>query len=58
MGGTADERGMRPWRIKLAVVVLMAQIAVAATLLWQRNVVQEGWGELPFSWQMYSERVD
>lgn len=49
---------MRPWRTKLAIVVLIVQIAVAATLLWQRNVVQDGWGSLPFSWQMYSGRTE
>lgn len=49
---------MANWRTKIAVAVLVTQIAVAAALLWQRNVAQDGWGELPFSWQMYSGRVE
>lgn len=46
------------WKAWLAVVVLAAQVLTATGLLVWRNVAQDGWGELPFSWQMYSERVD
>lgn len=58
---TADQDYMkvdRRWlATRVAIVLLALQITVAGAQLWERNINQDGWGSLPFSWQMYSGKT-
>ncbi len=42
--------------VALMVAVLGLQVVSASIQLYERNVVEEGWGDLRYGWQMYSGR--